>query len=54
MSFGDRVSDEVETEIRRIMEILNAGGTSKYLGLTECFSGSKVDLLSYIKEKSKS
>lgn len=45
------IPEEERAELRNILEIFNEGGTSKYLGLPECFSGSKVELLSYLKER---
>lgn len=53
ISFGDDIGDETEEEIRRTMEISRAGGAGKYLGLPEAFSGSKVELFSYLKDRSK-
>lgn len=50
ISFGDKMSDEVRAEIRSTLGTVNEGGARKYLGLPECFSGSKVDMLSYIKD----
>lgn len=50
ISFGEKVVDEVRREIHSIMGIVNEGGASKCLRLPECFSGSKVELLSYIKD----
>lgn len=50
ITFGARVSEEVSSEIKNTLGILNEGGASKYLGLPECFSGSKVEMLSYIKD----
>ncbi|XP_013694950.1 uncharacterized protein LOC106399014 [Brassica napus] len=44
--------EETRAQVRVIMGIDNEGGTSRYLGLPECFSGSKVDMLSFIKDRS--
>lgn len=51
ITFGKMIPEEERAELRNILEIFNEGGTSKYLGLPECFSGSKVELLSYLKER---
>ncbi|XP_018514383.1 uncharacterized protein LOC108871860 [Brassica rapa] len=53
ISFGERVMETERTEIQNILGIVNQGGASKYLGLPECFSGSKVELLSYIKDRTR-
>lgn len=42
---------EVKSEMQNIMGIYNEGGMSKYLGLPEDFSGSKINALSYLKDK---
>lgn len=49
ITFGEKVAEEIRSDIRNVLAIFNEGGASKYLGLPECFSGSKVELLSYIK-----
>lgn len=51
ISFGTGVSNEDKREIKNTLGIVNEGGTSKYLGHPECFSGSKVEMLSYIKDR---
>lgn len=49
--FGTKVPDPLKTEVKEILGIDQEGGEGSYLGLPECFSGSKVKLLSFIKEK---
>ncbi|XP_013694544.2 uncharacterized protein LOC106398556 [Brassica napus] len=51
ISFGDKVDVQTRLLVREIMGIENEGGASKYLGLPECFSGSKVELFSYLKDR---
>ena len=54
ITFGRKVGEEIKGKIKLMTGIANEGGTEKYLGLTECFSGSKVEMLQYIQEKMKS
>ncbi|XP_013608296.1 PREDICTED: uncharacterized protein LOC106315069 [Brassica oleracea var. oleracea] len=49
--FGAKVSEQDRAEIKRILEIDKEGGGGTYLGLPECFQGSKVELLNFIREK---
>lgn len=51
ITFGELIPEENKAEMRTILGIFNDGGTSKYLGLPECFSRSKVNLLSYLKDR---
>lgn len=53
-TFGRKVGDEIRGKIKEMTYIANEGGTAKYLGLPECFSGSKTEMLHYIQEKMKS
>lgn len=49
--FGSQVSDNSKTQVKRILGIDKEGGEGTYLGLPECFKGSKRELLSFIREK---
>ena len=51
ISFGGKVDLQTRFLVREIMGTDNEGGASKYMGLSECFSGSKVELFSYLKDK---
>lgn len=53
ISFGENVDDQVKSSIQSAIGIFKEGGTGSYLGLLECFSGSKVDMLGYIKDRLK-
>lgn len=49
--FGSMVSEQTKEELKNILGIEKEGGEGTYLGLPECFSGSKRKLLSFIREK---
>lgn len=53
MTFGSRIIDELKASLKSITGILNEGGAGTYLGLPECFSSSKIDLLSFIHDRLK-
>lgn len=53
ITFGSKVDDQTKAKIREITGIENEGGTGSYLGLPECFSGSKTEMLTYIYDKLK-
>lgn len=53
ISFGSKICPQVKKEAQDILGIHSEGGAGKYLGLPECFSGSKVEMLSYIKDRMK-
>ena len=54
ITFGSKVNLEVQRSIKILTGIQNEGGTGTYLGLPECFSGSKVQMLDYIFQRLKS
>lgn len=51
--FGKRVSEDLKLYIQNLLGIFEEGGAGSYLGLPECFSGSKVEMLAYIQENMK-
>ncbi|XP_019091045.1 PREDICTED: uncharacterized protein LOC109128670 [Camelina sativa] len=53
ITFGSKVVEDVKLQIKQVMGIENEGGAGSYLGLPECFSGSKKDMLAYIHDKLK-
>ncbi|XP_048605541.1 uncharacterized protein LOC106393034 [Brassica napus] len=54
ITFGSKVTETVKASIQTITEIAKEGGTGSYLGLPECFSGSKTEMLAYIYDRLKS
>ena len=51
--FGSKVNDRVKENIKQSLGIEKEGGMGNYLGLPECFKGSKVDMLRYIHDSLK-
>ncbi|XP_048634083.1 uncharacterized protein LOC106373132 [Brassica napus] len=49
--FGSQVLETTKAQVKDILGIGEEGGEGTYLGLPECFKGSKRDLLSFIREK---
>lgn len=54
ITFGKRLDPYMKHLIRLYSGIEQEGGTGKYLGLPECFSGSKKELLGFITDRLKS
>lgn len=53
ITFGSKVTQEVKTRLRRILNIHNDGGNGKYLGLPEQIGRNKKEIFNYIVEKVK-
>ncbi|XP_010472440.1 PREDICTED: uncharacterized protein LOC104752070 [Camelina sativa] len=51
VTFGKRISEETKNVVKQTLSIYEEGGTGTYLGLPECFSGSKQALLGFIGDK---
>lgn len=49
--FGSKVPVSTKTAVKEILHIDKEGGEGTYLGLPECFSGSKRNLLSFLRGK---
>ena len=53
LTFGKNIEPRLKEKIQNTLGIFSEGGAGTYLGLPECFSGSKVELLNYIQDKLK-
>lgn len=51
ITFGERVPEATRVRLKTKLRIYNEGGVGMYLGLPECFSGSKQKLLGYIRDR---
>ncbi|XP_033146231.1 uncharacterized protein LOC103863321 [Brassica rapa] len=51
ITFGAAIDPVMKRVISELLEIENEGSAGSYLGLPECFSGSKQKLLAFISEK---
>ena len=49
--FGKNIPQERRDQIKAKMGIEQEGGEGTYLGLPEAFGGSKVSILSYLKDR---
>lgn len=54
ITFGNKIDQDMRDKVQNILGIYNERGAGTYLGLPECFNGSKRDLLAYIQDKMKS
>lgn len=53
ISLGALVPDPLKVTIQSALGIFKEDGSGNYLGLPKCFSGSKIEMLAYIKDKLK-
>lgn len=53
MTFGAKIEEQRKVNLQNQMGIFSERGAGTYLGLPECFSGLKIQLLDYIKDRLK-
>ncbi|KAL1214129.1 putative mitochondrial protein [Cardamine amara subsp. amara] len=53
ITFGSKVDELRKSPLQAQLGIIAEGGAGTYLGLPECFSGSKIDMLAFIKDRLK-
>lgn len=53
ITFGEGIENERKNSIKNILGIYQEGGAGTYLGLPECFSGSKKDIFGFITDRLK-